>query len=220
MPTRILSELEAKDLLRKWEIDVVDTRLAASAQEAVALAEDLGYPVVLKIVSPDITHKSDAGGVKLDLRTPQDVRESYDSIVSSARRAYPAAAIGGVSVQAMAPKGIELIVGMSTDPTFGPMVMFGIGGIFVEILKDVAFRIVPLSERDARAMIRQIRGFPLLNGFRGQEPVDLPYLEGLLLNVSRLVEANPAIEELDINPVIAYANGAVVVDARVILQHS
>jgi len=220
MPTRILSELEAKDLLRKWEIDVVDTRLAASAQEAVALAEDLGYPVVLKIVSPDITHKSDAGGVKLDLRTPQDVRESYDSIVSSARRAYPAAAIGGVSVQAMAPKGIELIVGMSTDPTFGPMVMFGIGGIFVEILKDVAFRIVPLSERDARAMIRQIRGFPLLNGFRAQEPVDLPYLEGLLLNVSRLVEANPAIEELDINPVIAYANGAVVVDARVILQHS
>jgi acetate---CoA ligase (ADP-forming) subunit beta len=220
MPTRILPELEAKELLGKWEIDVVDTRLAASAEEAVALAEKLGYPVVLKILSPDITHKSDVGGVRLDLRTPQHVRESYDSVLSSARRACLGAAIGGVSVQRMAPKGIELIIGMSTDPTFGPMMMFGIGGIFVEILKDVAFRIVPLSERDAHAMIREIRGFPLLNGFRGQEPVDVPYLEGLLLKVSRLVEANPEIEELDINPVIAYANGAVVVDARIILQDS
>jgi len=216
-PTRILSELEAKELLSKWEIDFVDTRLAASEEEAVAIAGQLGYPVVLKIASPDITHKSDAGGVKLDLQTPQQVRESYASILSSARRACPGAAIRGVSIQPMAPKGIELIVGMSTDPTFGPMVMFGIGGIFVEILKDVAFRIVPLSERDARTMVREIRGFPLLNGFRGQEPVDVPYLEGLLLRVSRLVEANPEIEELDLNPLIAYANGAVVLDARIIL---
>lgn len=220
MPSRILPELEARALLYKWEIETVETRLAASDEEAVALAEQLGYPVVLKIVSPDITHKSDAGGVKLDLRTPQDVRGSFNSILLSARRACPSARIGGVSVQRMASKGIELIMGMSTDPTFGPMVMFGIGGIFVEILKDVAVRIVPLSKRDARAMVREIRGFPLLNGFRGQEPVDVPHLEGLLLRVSRLVEANPEVEELDLNPVIAYPRGAAVVDVRIILSVS
>lgn len=214
----VLTEVESKELLRKWEIDVVDTKLGTSKEEVVTLAEQLGFPVVLKIVSPDITHKSDAGGVKLDLRTPGEVEEAYESILSSAARVCPEAAICGISVQKMVPRGVELIIGMSTDPTFGPMLMFGIGGIFVEILKDVAFRIVPLTETDAREMIREIKGYPLLDGFRAQEPVDVCHLEKLLLKVSRFVEENPDMEELDINPVIASRDGAVVVDARIVLR--
>ncbi len=215
-----MTEVEAKELLHRSEINVIDTRLATSKKEAVSLAEQLCFPVVLKIVSPDITHKSDAGGVKLNLRTPSEVGEAYENILSAAKGTYPQATVSGVSVQKMAPRGVELIIGMSTDPTFGPMLMFGIGGIFVEILKDVAFRIVPLTEKDAREMIREISGYPLLNGFRAQEPVDVCYLEKLLLRVSRFVEENPEIRELDINPVIAYRNGAVVVDARIVSQES
>lgn len=219
-PTWLLPDDKAQALLRTWGVDYVDTRIARSADEAVVVAKQLGYPVVLKIASPSITHKSDVGGVELDVRSARQVRESYARILGSAQGAYPDAVIAGVSMQRMAPKGVELIIGVSTDQTFGPMVMFGIGGIFVEILEDVAFRIVPLSEADAHAMVREVKGFPLLNGFRGREAVDIPCCEELLLKVSRLVEATPEIEELDLNPVIAYAKGAIVVDTRIVLKHS
>lgn len=214
----ILSEVEAKQVLAKARIPVVEARLAATRQEAVSVAKELGYPVVLKVVSPQITHKTDVGGVKLDLGTAKEVRAAFDEIIRAARRAEPRATIDGVSVQRMAEPGIEVIVGMTTDAQFGPVLMFGLGGVLVEVLKDVAFRVVPITARDARQMLREIQAFPLLQGYRGQEPADLRALEGLLLKLSKFIERQPDIAELDLNPVFAYPKGAVAVDARVVLK--
>jgi acyl-CoA synthetase (NDP forming) len=214
----ILTEIEAKELLREAGIDVVDTRLAMSKEEAASISRQLGFPVVLKIVSPDVAHKSDAGGVRLGLKTLKQVDRAYDDILAAIKQEHPEAVIHGVSVQKMAHPGVEVIIGMSKDAQFGPVLMFGLGGILVEILKDVSFRIVPLTRRDAREMIREIKGYPLLEGYRGQQPVDVSYLEELLLRISRFVEENPDIKELDINPILAYSDGAIAVDARVVLE--
>ncbi len=217
---KALTEIEAKELLRQAGIDVTDTRLAVSKEEAVSLSEQFGYPVVLKVVSPDVIHKSDAGGVKLGLDTAARVGGAYDEIMKSVGKQYPEADILGISVQKMARSGVEVIIGMSTDPQFGPVIMFGLGGILVEILKDVSFRIVPLAARDAREMIREIKGYPVLEGYRGQEAVDVANLEALILKVSSFIEQHPEVQELDLNPVFAYADGAVAVDARVMLGES
>ncbi len=214
----LLTEVEAKDLLKQAGVSVVDTRLATSREEAVALSGELGFPVVLKIASSDVIHKSDAGGVKLGLETADQVGEAYDEILASIGKAFPKATIQGISVQGMARSGVEVIVGMSKDAQFGPVLMFGLGGILVEILKDVSFRIVPLAKRDAAEMIREIKGYPLLEGYRGSEPVDVANLEAMVLKVSEFVDANPDIKELDLNPVFAYGDGAVAVDARVVLE--
>ncbi|MDO8688015.1 MAG: acetate--CoA ligase family protein, partial [Dehalococcoidales bacterium] len=146
------------------------------------------------------------------------VAKAYDDILGAIKQAYPAARLQGVSVQKMARPGVEVIIGMSKDPQFGPVLMFGLGGILVEILKDVSFRIVPLTPRDAREMIREIKGYPLLEGYRGQPPVDILNLEKLILKVSNFVEQHPEVKELDLNPIFAYSDGAVAVDARVILE--
>jgi len=224
VPTRVkeegrtvLTELEAKDLLKQAGIKVNDTRLATARSQAVALAREMGFPVVLKIASPDVIHKSDAGGVKVGLRSQRQVGQAYQEIMASVRAKHPQARLQGVTVQAMARPGVEVIIGVSQDPQFGPVLMFGLGGIWVEVLKDVAFRLIPITPYDAREMIREIKGFPLLEGYRGQEPAHLPTLEGILLQVSELVEKHPQIQELDINPIFAYRDGAVAVDARVIL---
>ncbi len=214
----LLTEVEAKDLLKEAGIGVVDTRLATSREEAVSVGQELGFPVVLKIASSDVVHKSDAGGVKLDLKTAKQVGKAYDDILKGIKKEYPQAKIDGVSVQKMARPGVEVIIGMSKDAQFGPVIMFGLGGILVEILKDVSFRIVPLVRRDAAEMIREIKGYPLLEGYRGQEPADVSNLEELLLKVSDFVEKNPDIGELDLNPIFAYKDGAVAVDARVVLE--
>jgi len=214
----ILTETESKDFLKQAEIRVIETQLAKSKEEAVSKSHQLGFPVVLKIASPDILHKSDARGVKLGLRTAKQVAKAYDDILRNAEEKYPQAKIEGVSVQRMAHPGVEVIIGMSKDVQFGPVLMFGLGGILVEVLKDVSFRIVPLTRQDANQMIREIKGYPLLGGYRGQEPVDIPSLEQLLLQVSNLVEQSPEIKELDLNPIFAYQDGATVVDARVILE--
>ena len=214
----LLTEIEAKELLKQAGIDVVDTRLATSKEEATSISQELGFPVVLKIASADVVHKSDAGGVKLDLKTAKQVGKAYDDIMKAIKKEYPQAKIQGVSVQKMARPGVEVIIGMSQDAQFGPVLMFGLGGILVEILKDVSFRIVPLVKRDAREMIREIKGYPLLEGYRGQEPVDVSNLEELILKVSDFVEQNPEVKELDLNPVFAYKDGAVAVDARVVLE--
>jgi len=216
----MLTEVEAKELLRDAGISAVDTRLATSKEEAVSTSKELGFPVVLKIASADVVHKSDAGGVKLDLETPEQVGDAYDDILGAIKKEYPQAKIQGVSVQKMARPGVEVIMGMSKDAQFGPVLMFGLGGILVEILKDVSFRIVPLVKRDAAEMIREIKGYPLLEGYRGQEPVDVSNLEELLLKVSDFVEKNPDIKELDLNPIFAYKDGAVAVDARVVLEEA
>lgn len=214
-----LTEIESKEVLKEAGVDVVETRLAASKEEAVALSKKMGFPVVLKIASPDILHKSDVGGVKVGLKTAREVAAAFDAIVGSARAKQPAATIEGVTVQKMARPGIEVIVGMSKDPQFGPVLMFGLGGILVEVLKDVSFRIVPLAPRDAHEMVTEIKAYPVLQGFRGQEAANIPLLEQLLLSVSSFVEQSPEIKEMDINPIFAYQDSAVAVDARIVLEN-
>lgn len=216
----LLTEIESKALIKEAAISVVEARLATSRAKAVAISEKLGFPVVLKIISPDITHKSDIGGVQLALKTPKQVERAYDGILKAVRQRNPKAHIEGVSVQKMVPPGVEIIIGMTKDAQFGPVLMFGLGGIFVEILKDVSFRIVPLERRDAREMIEEIKGYPLLKGYRGKEAVDITTLEELLLKVSTFAENHPEIKEIDLNPIFVYKEGATAVDARIILEPS
>jgi acyl-CoA synthetase (NDP forming) len=213
-----LTEVEAKELLGEAGVSVAPTKLATSKQEAASLAKTLGFPVVLKIVSPDVLHKSDAGGVKLNLNSEAEVGAAYDAIMTSVKAKVPNAKILGMAVQRMSRAGTEVIIGMSKDPQFGPVLMFGLGGIFVEIMKDVSFRIVPLTKRDADEMIHDIKGFPVLQGYRGQEPANLAKIEEMILKVSEFAEKNPEVKELDLNPVLCYKDGAIAVDARVILE--
>ncbi|MEJ2156099.1 MAG: acetate--CoA ligase family protein [Desulfobacteraceae bacterium] len=216
----VLTEIEAKQILKEAGINCTDTRLAATKAEAVAISEEIGYPVVLKVSSVDITHKSDAGGVKVNLPDKSAVEKAYEEIMASCTAKHPDADIEGVAVQGMAKPGTEVIIGMTKDPSFGPVLMFGLGGIFVEVLKDVAFRIVPLEKNDASEMIHEIKGRKLLEGYRGQDPADVPFLEDMLLKLSQLVDKIESIAEIDMNPVFAYKQGAVVVDARIILSAS
>ena len=213
-----LTEFESKAILNEAGIKTTDIVLAKTKKKAVSSAKEFGFPVVLKIVSPDILHKTDIGGVKLNLNSEDDVDKAYDEIICAAKKHNPKAKIDGVSVQPMARQGIEVIIGMSKDQQFGPVLMFGLGGILVEVLKDVSFRIVPLTKRDAREMIKEIKGYPILQGYRGQEPADIKTLEDLLLKVSEFVEKRPEIKELDINPLFAYKDSALAIDARIILE--
>jgi acyl-CoA synthetase (NDP forming) len=213
----VLTEIEAKQILSEAGINCTDTRLAVTKDEAVAISDEIGYPVVLKISSVDITHKSDAGGVKVNLPDKAAVEAAYDEIMASCTAKHPDADIEGIAVQGMAKVGTEVILGMTNDPSFGPVLMFGLGGIFVEVLKDVAFRIVPLEKNDASEMIKEIKGKKLLEGYRGEDPADIPYLEQMLLKLSQLVDKTEGVAEIDMNPVFAYKQGAVVVDARIIL---
>jgi acyl-CoA synthetase (NDP forming) len=214
----VLTEIESKQLMSEAGIPVVESKLAKSKAQAVATSKEIGFPVVLKVVSPDIIHKSDSGGVKLGLENAAQVGRAYTEIIAAAKRTDAKAKIHGVSVQKMAKSGAEVIMGMSKDAQFGPVLMFGLGGVFVEVLKDVAFRIVPLVRRDASQMIREIKGYPVLEGYRGQEPANITILEDLLLKLSDFIDKTPEIKELDLNPILAYSDGAVAVDARVILE--
>jgi len=214
----LLTEIESKKLLKEAGIEVVHTVMAGSKKEALRISKEIGFPVALKIASRDISHKSDIGGVRLGIETANQAAKAYEDILKAVQQRCPHAAIEGVSVQKMAPPGVEVIIGTTKDAQFGPVIMFGLGGIFVEIIKDVSFRIVPIEKRDAREMIREIKGFPLLRGFRGKEPIDITSLEELLLKVSKFAETHPEIKEIDLNPVFAYPQGAVAVDARVILE--
>jgi len=215
---KVLNEVESKEMLKAAGIPVVETRFARNMKEAVAISKELGFPVALKVMSAEVVHKSDAGGVKLRLENVSQVEKAYSAMMASVKAMYPKAKIDGVSVQRMARPGVEIIVGMSTDPQFGPVLMFGLGGILVELLKDVSFRIVPVARFDAAEMIREIKGFPMLTGFRGSEPCDLNALEKLIVSVSDFVEKNPRVKELDLNPVFAYKDGVTAVDARVVLE--
>ena len=214
----VLSEVEAKELLAAAGIPVIEAQLATTADEAATIAGDIGYPVALKIVSAQITHKSDVGGVLLNVETADAVRAAFGEITKAAKKADAKAHIDGVSVQRMAEPGVEVITGMTMDPQFGPVLMFGLGGVLVEVLKDVAFRVIPITRRDASQMIHEIQGFPILEGHRGAEPSDIAALEGLLVQLSDFIEAHPDVAELDLNPVFAYPKGAVAVDARIVLS--
>jgi acetate---CoA ligase (ADP-forming) subunit beta len=214
----LLTEVEAKEVLQEVGVSTTTTLLARSGDEAVALAQKIGFPVALKIVSPNVVHKSDSGGVKLGLKTPEEVLAAHDEIIASVKQHEPSARVDGVAVQNMARPGTEVIIGMYKDAQFGPVLMFGLGGILVEILKDVSFRLVPLTRRDAQQMIREIKAFPVLEGYRGLERADLTALEDTLLKISEFVESNEDIKEMDLNPIFAYSDGAVAVDARIVLE--
>lgn len=215
-----LTEIESKEIIGEAGIPVVEGYLAREESEVEALCDKMGFPVALKIISPDIIHKSDSGGVRLNLQDSSQVVEAYRETIASAKNKFPGAEIHGISVQKMAPPGIEIIIGMHKDAQFGPVLMFGLGGILVEILKDVSFRIVPLSRMDAKEMIEEIKGYSMLEGYRGQGPSDIPCLIELLLKVSKFVEDHPEIKDIDLNPIFLYREGALVVDARIILEPS
>jgi acyl-CoA synthetase (NDP forming) len=213
----LLSEIEAKEILHDAGIPVARAVLATTADEARTAADKAGFPVVLKIVSPDISHKSDVGGVKVGLENGDDVAAAFDEIIKNATGAEPDAQIQGIAVQPMAPDGTEVIIGMTTDAQFGPVMMFGLGGIMVEVMKDVTFRVVPLAERDVTQMIDEIKGKAILEGVRGQPPGDKAAIAQAILRVSEFVEANPDVQELDLNPVLVYPDGIIAVDARILL---
>ena len=194
--------------------------IATSGENAVEVAELIGYPVVMKIASPDILHKSDVGGVRVGVETPDQVREAFHDMTLRARRSVRNANIWGVSVQEMVDIDKEVILGMMHDPQFGPLVMFGLGGIYVEVLKDVSFRVAPLSEADARAMVESIRSYALLRGVRGEPPVNIDSIVDGLLKLSQLVTDFPEIVELDINPLAVFPEGRdpVAIDARITIS--
>ncbi len=213
-----LLEPEAKAVCMEYRIPVTKFKVAKTVEEAVKSADEIGYPIVLKIVSPDIIHKFDVGGVILNLNGPKEIQDAYRKILANVKKHKPDAKITGVFVQEMAPTSTEVIVGATKDPQFGPALMFGLGGIFVEILKDVTFRIAPLTEQDAQEMITEVKAYPVLKGYRGQPPADIDAIVKILLNTSRLVMDHLEIKELDLNPIMVYEHGAKTVDARIILE--
>ncbi|OYT56165.1 MAG: acetyl-CoA synthetase [Desulfurococcales archaeon ex4484_217_2] len=217
---KTLLEHEAKKLCEIFGIPIAKSFLAKTSDEALKIANKLGYPVVLKIVSPDILHKTDVGGVIVNIKNDKELVEAYNKILKNVREKKPEAKIEGILVQEMVPEGVEVIVGAIKDPFFGYAIMFGLGGIFVEILRDVSFRIVPLTEEDAYQMITEIKAYPILKGVRNLPPRDIESIVKILLNTSKLLERTSLIKELDLNPIMVYekGKGAKVVDVKVILE--
>jgi acetyl coenzyme A synthetase (ADP forming)-like protein len=215
-----LGELDGIGILESYGFKVLPTQLAQSADEAAAIATEMGFPVVMKVVSEQILHKSDAGGVMVGLQTPEEARQAFDAIVSRGRAYKADAVIEGVLVQRMAPAGTEIIMGLNRYPVFGPLLMFGIGGIFVEVFQDVTFRLAPIGRNEARRMVRQIKGYKLLQSFRGRPKGDIETVEKCLVGLSNLAMNHPEIVELDINPLLVHAEGqgATAADCRMILR--
>ncbi|MBE9581946.1 MAG: acetate--CoA ligase family protein, partial [Proteobacteria bacterium] len=215
-----LIENEAREILRAYGFRLPESRIAGTTREAVKAASEIGYPVVMKIASPDVLHKSDMGGVRVKLENDAAVEEAFFDITSNIQLRQPEARILGVMVQEMVTQGKEVILGITRDMQFGPMVMFGLGGIYVEVLKDVSFRIAPLSVESADAMIREIRSFPLLRGVRGEAPADIEGIRDALVRLSQMAMDFPEIVEADINPLLVCpeGHGVVAVDARITIQ--
>jgi len=213
-----LFEHEAKNLCAIYGIPVTRFIVAETEEGAVEAAREIGFPIVLKIVSPQVLHKSDAGGVIVNIRDEEGIRAGYNEILESVKAKVPDAVIKGIFVQEMAPDSTEVIVGSTKDSTFGPVIMFGLGGIFVEILKDVSFRLVPIDRTDAEEMIREIRSYKILEGARGMPKADQDAIVEVLLKTSEMLMDCPEIKELDMNPVLVYEKGAKAIDARVILE--
>jgi acetate---CoA ligase (ADP-forming) len=216
-----IGDSEAREILTAYKMRIPRSELASTPEQADEIARQIGYPVVLKIASPDILHKTDVGGVKVNLRNATEVRDAFELMVYRAQRYVPDARIWGCLVQEMAPPGgTEILIGMNRDPQFGPLVTFGLGGIYVETLKDVTFRVAPFSAAEAMEMLSEIRAHAILDGVRGQPPADKEAIVDILLRINQLVQDFPEIAELDINPVIVYpqGQGAVAIDMRLILS--
>ena len=210
----VLTEFESKELLKGIGIAIPEQELTATKEETVTAANKIGFPVVMKLIAEDIVHKSDTGAVKLNIKNEDETIAAYDDLMK-----IPSQSKKTISVQKMADEPItELIIGMTTDAQFGPALMFGIGGILVELLEDVSFRIAPITEYDAREQIHEIKGFPILDGYRGKPKADLDAIVNTLLKISDLVIEHEEINEMDLNPVFIYENGLICVDARIILK--
>ncbi len=210
----VLTEFESKKLLQEIGISVPVQKLTTSKEETISAAEEIGFPIVMKLMAEDVVHKSDTGAVKLNLKTIEDVTEAYDDLLK-----IPSQKEKQISVQKLADEPItELIIGMTTDPQFGPALMFGIGGILVELLEDVSFRIAPITEYDANEMIHEIKGFPILDGYRGKPKADIDAIVKVLMKISDFVTKYEEINEMDLNPVFIYEKGLICVDARIILK--
>jgi acyl-CoA synthetase (NDP forming) len=210
-----LTEDEAKEVLLSNHIPVVKSRAAKNLDQAVSVARDIGFPIVLKVISPDIIHKTDVGGVELGITDTEHLEKSYFKMLENLKKKAPNARIKGFLVQKMIEKGQEVIIGGKKDKQFGQVVMFGLGGVFVEVFEDVSFRVVPLEKNDAEEMIEEIKGYKILKGFRGKK-YSISSLVDMLLKTSKLLQNNPEIVELDMNPVLVWERGAIAVDARII----
>jgi acyl-CoA synthetase (NDP forming) len=215
-----LGELDGAELLKCYGFNVLPVRLAASEEEAVGFAEEISFPVVMKIVSDQILHKSDAGGVVVGIDSREGVLKAYHQIMAGAKNYNPDAVIKGVLVEKMATPGVEVILGMNRYPVFGPLLMCGLGGIFVELFQDVVFRLAPIQRNEARRMVRSIRGYKLFQGFRGKPKADIESIEKAMVRLSEMVMNHPEISEMDINPLLVHpeGQGATVADCRIILK--
>jgi acyl-CoA synthetase (NDP forming) len=215
---RVLDLMGSQKFCEKHGISFVESKLAKDLNDALKYANQLGYPVVMKIVSEDVLHKTDAEGVRVWIDDNYEAEDAYEKILASVKKRYPNANVAGMQIQKMQLSGYEIIVGGKRDPQFGPVIMFGLGGIFVEVLKDVAMRVCPITKEDAMEMIQEIKGFPMLTGLRGKKAANLDAIAEELLKVSDMLIKNKDILELDLNPMFATCKDVVGVDARVILE--
>ena len=213
----VLLESESMTLMAIIGIPVPTFQLATSVEEAQKIAEAFGYPIVLKVVSPDIMHKTDVGGVKLGIINSNQIAEKFKEIRKSVKEKVPDARITGIIVHKMQPSTIEVAIGAVRDRQFGPVVMFGLGGVFIELLKDTSFRIIPISKVDALEMIQETKGYPLLIGYRGSPKLDLNSITDALVRVSELMTYIKEIDQIDLNPIMVYQFGLIAVSARIIL---
>ena len=209
---------ESLAMVKLFGIDVPDYALVKTAEEAVEISKEIGFPLVLKIASQDVLHKSDVGGVVINLKNVEEVERNYNKVLDNLKRIAPDARIGGVLIQKQLPEATHLIVGGVYDEQFGPAVMFGLGGIFVELFKDVSFRIAPVTETEALEMIKEIKAYPVLSGYRGSKKLDIEQVTKTIVNISELITNISIIKEVELNPLFAYEKSVKAVDARVILK--
>lgn len=213
----VLTYEESRKIIDLAGLPLNKMALATNAEESIEKAREVGYPIALKIISEDVIHKSDAGGVKVGIKSDEELKKSYEDMMISIKKHYPTAKIDGVSIEEMV-KGTEVLIGSMTDRQFGKMIALGIGGIFTEIYKDVTFRLIPITKEDVKEMMNEIKGKKIFEGFRGLPQVKKEELTNLMLKISKLIEENPIIKELDLNPVVATEKGLITIDARIILE--
>ncbi|HWR09468.1 acetate--CoA ligase family protein [Sporomusa sp.] len=214
----VVPELEAQEICRSFSISCPPATLVADREQCLTEAQNMGYPVVIKIFSREIIHKSDVGGVITGIYNPEQLKKAFEQLMDNAKKHAPKAEIAGVIVQKQMPKGVEVVVGGLKNDQFGPVVMFGLGGIYVEVFKDVSFRLVPLDKEEAFRLVKETKVYKLLQGARGEKPCNIEALCEVIVNTGRLLAAFPEIKELDFNPVFCYPDSCTVVDARLVLK--
>src|ERR687885_1348331 len=214
---KVITEESAKEILKNYGINVPPYSIVMDADDAVTKAKQIGFPIVAKIVSPEILHKTDVKGVRVGINSEQEIRQTFEDMYGRLSRQFE---VKGVLIERMRPAGVaELIIGLQNDPQFGPIIMLGLGGIYTEIFKDVSFRVLPITKRDAEEMIENLKGKQILKGFRGSEPVSIDVLSNAIVNIGKLgIDMASYYESIDFNPVIVYPNDYCVVDAKIILR--